>query len=94
MGVTIFITNEIPELLGSSALTGHGVSSIADNIILLRYVEVEADLKRAISVLKMRGSAHKRELREFVITDNELTVAGPFKGLQGVLTGVPTRRKG
>ena len=92
MGVTAFLTNEIPELLGSAALTGHGVSSITDNIIMLRYVEVDSDLKRAISVLKMRGSAHVMQLREFVITATELRVSGPFTDLQGVLTGVPTRR--
>lgn len=94
MGVTVFLTNEVPELLGSGMLTGHGVNSICDNVILLWYVEVDADLKRALSVLKMRGSAHEMQLREFVIGAKELKVAGPFEGLQGVLTGVPVRVRG
>jgi circadian clock protein KaiC len=92
MGTTVFLTNEIPELLGSAALTGHGVSSIADNIIMLRYVEVDSGLKRAISVLKMRGSAHEMQLREFVIGSKELKVSSPFEDLQGVLTGIPVRK--
>ncbi|HEX2988331.1 MAG TPA: ATPase domain-containing protein [Chloroflexota bacterium] len=92
-GLTLFLTNEVPELLGSVAITGHGVSSIADNVVLLRYVEVGADLKRALSVLKMRGSAHQMQLRELLISATEIKVDGPFKDLQGVLTGVPVQTK-
>jgi circadian clock protein KaiC len=76
-------------LLGYRQLTGHGVSSIADNAILLRYLEVEGRLDRAISILKARTIAHSTELRSFAITDRGALVGGPLAQLRGVLTGLP-----
>lgn len=70
-------------------LTGHGLSSIADNVILLRYLEVEGHLERAISILKARAISHSTELRSFAITDRGASVGGPLKQLRGVLMGVP-----
>lgn len=90
MGVTLILTMEVPELLGSAMLTGHGISSIADNIIMMRYVEVESKVKRAMSILKMRGTSHENELREFTITDKGITLGEPFKHFRGILSGLPT----
>jgi circadian clock protein KaiC len=88
-GVTLLMTMEIAELLGTTQLTGHGVSSIADNVIVLRYVEVEAHLERALLVLKARGIGHSTELRRFVIDDAGAHIGGGFQDLRGVLTGLP-----
>lgn len=90
MGVNLIMTMEVPELLGSTVLTGHGISSIADNIIMMRYVEVESRVKRAIAILKMRGTSHENELREFKITDRGISMGDPFKHFRGVLSGMPT----
>jgi circadian clock protein KaiC len=88
LGVTLTMTMEVPEVLGGGQLTGHGVSSIADNVILLRYLEVEGHLERAISILKARTIAHSTELRAFSIVDRGASVGGP-RQLRGVLTGLP-----
>jgi circadian clock protein KaiC len=88
-GVTLYMTMEVSELLGSSQLSGHGVSSTADNIILLRYVEIQGRLERALSVLKARGLPHVTELRHFSIGADGGLVGGPFLDMQGVLTGLP-----
>jgi circadian clock protein KaiC len=88
-GITLAMTMEVPEVLGGGMLTGHGVSSIADNVIFLRYLEVEGHLERAISILKARGIPHSTELRSFAITDRGASVGRPLKQLRGVLTGVP-----
>ena len=77
------------ELFGSAQLTGHGVSSIADNVIVLRYVEVDGRLDRATFVLKSRGTGHTTELRRFLIDDRGAHVGEPFSDLRGVLTGIP-----
>lgn len=90
MGVTLIMTMEVPELLGSAMLTGHGISSIADNIIVMRYVEVESQVKRAMSILKMRGTSHENDLREFSITSQGISVGEPFRHFRGVLSGLPT----
>ena len=88
-GITLAMTMEVPETIGGSQLTGHGVSSIADNVILMRYLEVEGHLERAISILKARAISHSTELRSFAITDEGASVGGPLKQFRGVLTGVP-----
>lgn len=89
LGVTMVMTVEVAEFLGTAQLTGRGVSSIADNAILLRYVEAETRLVRAISVLKARGVNHANELHQFTIEASGPQVGPPFKDLRGVLTGVP-----
>jgi circadian clock protein KaiC len=88
-GVTPLMTMEVAELLGTAQLTGHGVSSTADNLILLRYVEVDGRLERAVSVLKARGTGHITELRRFLIDSRGAHVGERFEDLRGVLTGVP-----
>jgi circadian clock protein KaiC len=88
-GVTLVMMMEVAELLGTTQLTGHGVSSIADNVIVLRYVEVQAHLERALLVLKARGVGHSTELRRFVIDDHGVHVGTGFQALRGVLTGIP-----
>lgn len=88
-GVTPLMTMEVPELLGTAQLTGHGVSSMADNVVVLRYVELDGRLERAVSVLKARGTGHATELRRFVIDDCGAHVGDRFADLRGVLTGVP-----
>jgi circadian clock protein KaiC len=88
--VTLLMTSEAHQLLGSAEIGGHGVSFIADNFIQLRYVEVGGRLERAISVLKARGIAHSSELRAAAVGEGGLKVGEPFKDLLGVLTGRPT----
>jgi len=93
-GVTPMMTMEVAELLGAAQLTGHGVSSTADNLILLRYVEVDAHLERAVSVLKARGTGHLTD-RRFRIDGLGGHVRERFTDLRGVLTGVqPWRTAG
>jgi circadian clock protein KaiC len=90
LGVTINLNMEVAELLGSAQLSGHGVSFAADNVIQLKYVELEGHLQRGISVLKARGLRHATEVRRMSFTDKGIEVGGAFAGLRGVLTGLPT----
>jgi circadian clock protein KaiC len=89
VGVTPVMTMEVAQLLGTAQLTGHGVSSTADNLILLRYVEMQGQLERAVAVLKARGTSHLTELRHFRIDRRGAHVGDQFSDLRGVLTGVP-----
>jgi len=93
-GVTSMMTNEIPELFGSVQLTSYGISFISDNVILLRYVEVESAITRALSILKMRGSNHDKDIREFEITSSGIAILKKFEGQEGIMTGRPTRAVG
>jgi circadian clock protein KaiC len=68
-----------------------GLSFIVDVIILLRYVEIESAMQRAILVLKIRGSGHAKEIRRFEIGVGGLTVLEVFEGREGLLSGIPYR---
>jgi KaiC/GvpD/RAD55 family RecA-like ATPase len=52
-----------------AAATGSGISTLADNIILMRYNEVEKMLEREMVVLKTRGAAHERKVKPFEIAE-------------------------
>ncbi|MGB8932450.1 MAG: ATPase domain-containing protein [Anaeromyxobacteraceae bacterium] len=90
MGVTLSLNMEIAELLGSAQLSGQGVSFAADNLIQIRYVEVDGNLERGVSVLKARGLSHSTGVRRLTIGEDGVEVGAPFDGLRGVLTGLPT----
>src|SRR5690348_15807477 len=40
-----------------------GMSFLVDCIILLKFVEIESSMKKAMAVMKMRGSDHDKQLR-------------------------------
>jgi len=92
-GVTINMNMEISDLLGAAQLSGHGVSFAADNIIQLRYVEVDGRLERGISVLKARGVHHATDARRLDLGAGRITVTSAFAGLRDVLTGQPRPTK-
>jgi len=65
-----------------------GLSFVTDTIILLRYVEVESAVQRAIVVLKMRGSDHAKEIRRYEIGKGGLVIGEVFSGRHGLLSGI------
>jgi circadian clock protein KaiC len=65
------------------------VTYLADTVILLRYFEARGRVRRAMSVIKKRTSAHEDTIREYKIDSRGITVGEPLMGFQGVLRGVP-----
>jgi circadian clock protein KaiC len=63
---------------------------LADTVILLRFFEVTGEVRRAISVVKKRTSAHENTIREYRLTSRGIVVGPPLTNLHGVLRGVPT----
>ena len=68
-----------------------GASFLVDTVILLKQVEIESAIRRALVVLKMRGSDHDKRLREYDITSQGFKVASPFTQYEGILAGMPRR---
>jgi circadian clock protein KaiC len=96
IGLTSYIKHlEIPtiftattgSLLGGTSITETHTSTITDSIILLRYVEDFGQIRRGLAVLKMRGSKHDREIREFTIDGRGLHIGEPFHNVGGILSG-------
>jgi circadian clock protein KaiC len=96
IGLTSFIkhketaglyTSTTPTLLGGTSITEAHISTITDSIILLRYVELYGEMRRGLTVLKMRGSMHEKEIREFDIDGKGMHIGKPFRGISGILSG-------
>jgi circadian clock protein KaiC len=98
IGLTSFIkhqeiaglfTSTTSTLMGGTSITESHISTLTDSIILLRYVEVFGEMKRGMTVLKMRGSVHDRDIREFTIDQDGMHVGRPFRHVTGILSGTP-----
>jgi circadian clock protein KaiC len=89
-GITAMLLGEKGRVDYRYAFKG-GLSFLVDNIILLRYVEIESTMQRAIVVLKMRGSDHAKEIRRYEIGAGGLKVLDVFEGREGILSGMPYR---
>ena len=84
-----FFTSTTPTLLGGTSITEAHISTITDSIILLRYVELSGEMRRGLTVLKMRGSRHDKDIREFNIDDKGMHIGNPFRDVSGILSGYP-----
>lgn len=89
MGVTTLMTHETSTITGLFETTGMNASYLADNIIFLRYLELNGELQKVIGILKKRMSDFEKGIRRFDITPEGLKVGEQLKGLRGILTGVP-----
>jgi circadian clock protein KaiC len=76
--ISLLMTQELPDLFGVSRLSDFGVSHLSDNVVLLQYLADIGRLRRAITVLKTRASAHEPITHEFVINENGLVLIGPI----------------
>jgi circadian clock protein KaiC len=79
------VTSSSNDFLGSESSSELHVSTISDAITLLHYVPVGGELRRGIQVLKMRGSDHDKDVREFRITEHGLVLGEPFADISRLL---------
>ena len=89
MGVAVLLINEVQTITGDFRPTEIGISYIADNLVFLRYLEMEGELRKAIGVLKKRMTDFEKTLREFEITRYGIKVGKPLTNLRGILKGSP-----
>jgi circadian clock protein KaiC len=91
-GVTILSTLMLEESFVKPPASNYAISFLTDDIIRLRYVEIDGHLRKILMVVKMRGGQHSKEIREYSITNKgfELGTAA-LEGFSGLTTGVPAR---
>ena len=87
--ITGLFTATTSTLMGGSSITESHISTLTDSIILLRYVEMFGEMKRGLTVLKMRGSVHDKSIREFTIDQAGMHLGRRFGNVTGVLAGAP-----
>ncbi|MGL4460703.1 MAG: circadian clock protein KaiC [Planctomycetia bacterium] len=82
-------TTTTATLLGGDSITEAHISSLTDSIVVLRYVEMYGEMRRGLTVLKMRGSRHDKRIREFNIDDRGMHIGKAFRQVSGILAGNP-----
>lgn len=87
-GVTSILLRENDSLLGQVSQITSKIPFIVDSYILLRYVEVDSTIQKALLILKMRGSDHEKDIRSFRITKNGVEVDSKFSGREGIMSGI------
>lgn len=92
MGVTVLLINELEMIVGPFRATERGISYLSDNILFLRYVELQSQLCRTVGVLKKRVSGYEQSLRSLEITEQGVKVGPPMRSVRGILSGVPEVR--
>jgi circadian clock protein KaiC len=92
-GVTLLMTCELEDRYGDLRFSPYGTAFMTDSIIVQRYIEVESRLRRLMAVVKVRGSQHSHELREFTIDDTGIVIGNMLPDEEGLLGGRPTKRR-
>ena len=64
-----------------------GISSLIDTWLLMRDIELGGERNRGLFILKLRGTAHSNQIREFQLTDHGVELRDVYVGPDGVLTG-------
>jgi circadian clock protein KaiC len=89
MDLTVVMTAELADSYTDLRFSPHGTAFLTDAIILQRYVELDGQFKRVMAVVKVRASAHEKEIRLFEITADGIVVGERIGDYQGLLTGSP-----
>ena len=89
MGITMLMTAELEDSYADLRFSPHGTAFLTDAIIMQRYVELKGQLQRVMAVVKVRGSAHSKDLRTFEIAEKGIVMGETLGGYEGLLTGSP-----
>lgn len=88
-GVATLLISAHHGLIGSAMTSPVDASYLADAVILMRYFELQGEVRQAISVVKKRGGEHERTIREFRLARGSISLGPPLRNYRGILTGVP-----
>jgi circadian clock protein KaiC len=91
IGITILSTLEMEETFDKLPFSSYLVSFLTDDILRMRYVEIESQLRKLIMVVKMRGNLHSKDIREYDISSEGLVIGRRLTDYVHLLTGIPER---
>ena len=89
IGVTVLNTVEVMDTYDELRFSPHAISFLTDDIVLLRYYEADGQLQKMMTVVKMRGGNHSKDLRSYEITSDGLVVGARLHQYHGILRGAP-----
>lgn len=77
-GVTVLMTVETRDAVGSSVSMPYGVSGFVDNLLFLHFADERGKLRRLLTITKMRDSDYDAAVHEMRITSEGVRIAGTF----------------
>jgi circadian clock protein KaiC len=90
IGVTILSTVEVDESFTEFPFSTYSISFLTDDIIRLRYVSIDGQLRKIMVVIKMRGGNHAKDIREYEITSKGVVILGErLTNYQALISGLP-----
>jgi circadian clock protein KaiC len=90
MGITVMMVAELEDRYTDLRFSPYGSAFLADAILVQRYIEIAGQFKRVLSVVKVRGSAHSKDIRLFDITGDGIVIGETLSGYDGIMSGRPT----
>lgn len=89
-GVTVLSTVELDESFTEFRFSHYMVSFLADDILRLRYLDLDGELHRILTVVKMRDSQHSKDIREYEITKQGVVLTDTrLNAYRALITGIP-----
>ena len=90
VGVTVLSTVEVEDKFTEMSLSHYTISFLTDDVIRMRYVEIDGQMRKVLVVVKMRGGNHSKDIREYVITEKGFGIIQPRNTeYEGLTTGIP-----
>jgi circadian clock protein KaiC len=91
-GITILSTVEVEDTFTALSFSHYAISFLTDDILRMRYVEIDGQLRKVMMVVKMRGGNHSKDIREYVITNKGVVIIHPRQtDYNQLTTGLPQR---
>ena len=85
-GITIVSTVEVEDTFTALPFSQYVISFLTDDIIRMRYVEINGQLRKVMVIIKMRGSNHSKDIREYILTDKGMVIIDPRQTDYAALT--------
>lgn len=92
MGVSVLMTAELEDQYTGLRFSSSGNAFLADAIVMQRYVEIEGQLRRVISVVKVRSSAHSKDICFYSVEEDQICIGERLTKYNGILSGLPELR--
>ncbi len=92
MGVTVLMTSELEDRYTDLRFSSYANAFLSDAIVMQRYVELNGQFNRVISVVKVRASAHSKDIRFYDIEDGQLHIEDKSVPFSSVLSGHAVER--
>ena len=90
-GVTVFMTTEVAQTFTDLRFSTDLISFLTDDIIVQRYVEIEGEVRKVMTVMKMRGSEHSKALRLYDVTKAGVVIGDTLHDYRGIISGIAQR---